>query len=64
MLRMRKAKVKTIEQLVFSAVKVEASEVVSDKARALVIEMPLLPKWEAWRVEVLNRPVSGKERSA
>jgi hypothetical protein len=64
MLRMRKAKVKTVEQLVFTAVKVEENEVVSDKARALVIEMPLLPKWEAWRVEVLNRPVSGKERSA
>jgi len=61
---MRRVKIQRSEQLVFSAVKVAASEVVSDKARALVIEMPLLPKYEEWEKQLMARPVSGKEVSA
>ncbi len=60
---MRKVKVKA-EQLVFAAVNVKASELVHDKARELIVSMPLLPKYEAWVVERRACPVSGKEVSA
>ena len=60
---MRKVKVKA-DQLVFAAVSVKASGVPADVGRSLIIEMPLLPKYEAWGKEILTRPVSKKEVSA
>jgi len=61
---MRKVKVQKTEQFTFAAVDVKAVEIPSDKLHELVIAMPLLPKWDSWRAEVLARPVSAKEVSA
>lgn len=60
---MRKVKVNKAEQFVFFAV-AKQEAVIDDKVREMLLATPLLPKWEAWRVEVLARPVSGKEVSA
>lgn len=61
---MRKVKVLQIQQLAFAAVDVKAVEIPTDKLHELIVAMPLLPKWDSWRVEILARPVSGKEVSA
>ena len=60
---MRRVKIQKAEQYVFACVKAQAV-VVADKERAVLLAMPLLPKYEDWEKQLLARPVSEKEVNA